>query len=226
MSTIYLIRHGQAPFGSEDYDRLTPLGFEQAGVLGGALRERLPQIDVVVHGGMQRHRLTAETCLQAWDAKPSPGTDEGFREYDHLDVVDRYMDRKALAGVAADAASRRREFERQFVQVMQRWQAGDHDEAYTESWPVFRDRCTAALERLGARLGRGQTALVFTSGGVISALALALLELPLSGYADLNWRLVNAGVSKLLLGGGGLRLSTLNEHAHFEGARSALLTYR
>ena len=31
MATIYLIRHGQASFGAEDYDKLSELGCKQAG---------------------------------------------------------------------------------------------------------------------------------------------------------------------------------------------------
>ena len=34
VSTLYVIRHGQASFGAADYDRLTEIGVEQAGLLG------------------------------------------------------------------------------------------------------------------------------------------------------------------------------------------------
>ena len=34
MATIYLIRHGQAQFGMEEYDALSPTGIEQAKILG------------------------------------------------------------------------------------------------------------------------------------------------------------------------------------------------
>ena len=34
MATIYLIRHGQASFGAEDYDKLSELGCRQAQVVG------------------------------------------------------------------------------------------------------------------------------------------------------------------------------------------------
>lgn len=34
MSVIYLVRHGQASFGSDDYDRLSTIGREQAQALG------------------------------------------------------------------------------------------------------------------------------------------------------------------------------------------------
>ncbi|MEC8667907.1 MAG: histidine phosphatase family protein, partial [Pseudomonadota bacterium] len=34
MPTLYLIRHGQASFGADDYDVLSPIGHEQARALG------------------------------------------------------------------------------------------------------------------------------------------------------------------------------------------------
>ena len=35
MGAIYLVRHGQAAFGTDDYDRLTEIGYTQAHLLGG-----------------------------------------------------------------------------------------------------------------------------------------------------------------------------------------------
>jgi len=35
MSDLYLIRHGQASFGKDNYDRLSPLGIRQARILSG-----------------------------------------------------------------------------------------------------------------------------------------------------------------------------------------------
>ena len=40
MSTILLVRHGQASFGAADYDNLSPTGHEQSRVLGAALAAR------------------------------------------------------------------------------------------------------------------------------------------------------------------------------------------
>ena len=34
MATIYLVRHGQASFGKENYDQLSPRGWEQGRILG------------------------------------------------------------------------------------------------------------------------------------------------------------------------------------------------
>lgn len=38
MGTLYLVRHGQASFGADDYDQLSPLGQRQSVRLGEYLR--------------------------------------------------------------------------------------------------------------------------------------------------------------------------------------------
>jgi len=43
MSELYLIRHGQASFGTADYDRLSEKGIRQASVLG----DHLADLDVI-----------------------------------------------------------------------------------------------------------------------------------------------------------------------------------
>jgi len=40
MGTLYLVRHGQASFGADNYDVLSPLGHRQAERLGQYLKER------------------------------------------------------------------------------------------------------------------------------------------------------------------------------------------
>jgi len=44
--------------------------------------------------------------------------------------------------------------------------------------------------------------------------------------SDEPWPLVSCGVTKVLCGSSGLVLSTVNEHAHFEGERRHLITYQ
>ena len=60
---LLLVRHGQASWGSEDYDVLSETGWEQSRLLGKALAARGIVPDVAVQGGMRRHRETAEACL-------------------------------------------------------------------------------------------------------------------------------------------------------------------
>ena len=39
MGTLYLVRHGQASFGADDYDNLSPLGHQQSQRLGVYFRD-------------------------------------------------------------------------------------------------------------------------------------------------------------------------------------------
>ena len=69
MSSILLVRHGQASFGAADYDDLSPTGHEQSRVLGAALAARGVRPDLLVTGRMRRHGQTADGVLAGagWD---------------------------------------------------------------------------------------------------------------------------------------------------------------
>jgi len=228
MGSILLVRHGQASFGTSDYDRLSPLGVEQSRVLGEALRSRLESVDVAVTGSMSRHKETAAACLSAMGAAHAPTCRAGFDEFDPLDVLARVEPRYASPGALFTdlrrAGERHDTFQRLFAAAIDRWVGGEHDAEYRESWTAFRTRCLGALDDLARDLDASQTALVFTSGGPISAIVQHLLALPDPQMVRIQWTLVNTGVTKLVRGAGGLRLASLNEQWHLEG-REGLLTY-
>jgi broad specificity phosphatase PhoE len=230
MGTIYLIRHAQASFGAADYDRLSEVGLTQARVLGRALATRRPRTDRIVSGTMLRHEETARGCLEAMGAPAQWESDSDWNEYDHqaiLRVYDpRYADPATMAAELAASNEPRRRFQEIFVASMDRWASGRHDADYEESWPSFRARVNGALARLNVSLAKSQGALVFTSGGPIAAVCCALLNLSGHDALSLNSRLANASVTKLLCNEKAVYLSTINEHAHFEGAEAALITYR
>ncbi len=230
MGAIYLIRHAQASFGAADYDQLSELGLTQARVLGQALRSRRPRVDRVVCGTLRRHHQTAEGCLQAMELPARWDSDPGWNEYDHQNVINifdpRYVDPAAMPADLAASDNPRKRFQEIFVRAMDRWSGGQHDAEYRESWPTFRSRVHDALARLNASLGKSQGALVFTSGGPIAAACAALLNLRAEDALRLNTKLANAAITKLVCSETVIHLSTVNEHGHFEGQDSALITYR
>jgi broad specificity phosphatase PhoE len=229
---IYLIRHAQASFGADDYDALSPLGLQQARVLGEVLAQRLHGVGAlqVWCGAMRRHRQTAEGCLAALAGEHALEVHAGFNEFDHEQVIavfePRYATRGAMQAELRQAADPARAFQAMFERAMARWTGGGFDADYVESWPAFQARCRAALDHVAAAVPRGGTALVFTSGGTLAALMQSLLGLDVEAALRLNWRFANAGISKLALGRDGPRLLSLNEHGHFEGANASLLTFR
>ncbi|ONH26107.1 histidine phosphatase family protein [Pseudofrankia asymbiotica] len=90
MSVIYLVRHGQASFGTADYDVLSELGYRQAALVGAELRARGVRADLAVAGTLRRQRGTAAAALAAFAEGPAVGAAAGGA---------------ALANGAADSAS-------------------------------------------------------------------------------------------------------------------------
>ncbi|MDZ4123020.1 MAG: phosphoglycerate mutase family protein, partial [Hydrogenophaga sp.] len=50
MGTLYLVRHGQASFGADDYDQLSEMGQRQSRRLGEYWAERGVGFDAVITG--------------------------------------------------------------------------------------------------------------------------------------------------------------------------------
>jgi broad specificity phosphatase PhoE len=224
MGQIYLVRHGQASFGTANYDQLSDLGVEQSRLLGQWFAKSSKGFHRVVTGGMKRHRQTADACMAMLpDALRIEGeweSDAGFNEYDHQEVLLRhrpdFVDPIAVKDFLAQSENPKRVFQQIFEEAMSRWMDGRHDHEYGEPWPVFRSRCIAALQRLLDSAGSSQNIIVFSSGGTIATLCQHFLRLPDRQTAELNWSMVNASVTKLLYQPGRVTLSYLNNYAHLE----------
>ncbi|NMO18328.1 histidine phosphatase family protein [Pyxidicoccus fallax] len=230
MGVVYLVRHGQASFGAADYDQLSETGVAQSRVLGETLRPRMPRVDAVITGTLVRHRQTADACLAAMGVKLDARRSAAFDEFDMDEIIVRYEpkyeDRTVLMQDIATAPEPRRAFQELFSLAVARWVSGRHDDDYKEPWRAFRERCIRGMEELIRELGASKNALVFTSGGPITAICQELLRTPDEHAFRLNTALANCGVTKVVYSERTRFLSTLNEHGHFEGTQRALLTYR
>ncbi|MCL4236271.1 MAG: histidine phosphatase family protein, partial [Deltaproteobacteria bacterium] len=151
-------------------------------------------------------------------------------EYDHREVIarlePRYADEGEIARDLASVADPLRHFQEFFSRATERWAGGEHDSEYTEPWPRFRERVLAGFDELTSLVSRAGTALVFTSGGPIAVLAAHLLGVDSARAFSLQWRFVNAGVTKVVTGRNGPAVVSLNEHAHLETRGREFVTYR
>ena len=93
MTTIYLIRHGQASFGAESYDQLSPNGELQAKLLGRYFERILKEAPYVVAGSMQRHQQTAQLALAECFPEVEIQTDSAWNEFNHQQVFAQYEPR-------------------------------------------------------------------------------------------------------------------------------------
>jgi broad specificity phosphatase PhoE len=179
-----------------------------------------------VTGSLRRQRQTA-----AWaSANGAPTrTDPAWNEYDDRDVLSHHSDTAARVDRPVTATGQKltsREYQVLVDAALQRWVDAGESRGCEETWPQFLRRTGDALARVAAELGRGQTGLVFSSGGVIAALAVSLTSAGGQAFVPLHRIAVNTGVTKLIFGGRGGTLVSYNEHGHLDEAGGSLTTYR
>lgn len=233
MATIYLIRHGQASFGQENYDQLSELGEQQARRLGQVLSARLPLFDEIYLGTMHRHQQTARNCMSAFGHDLDtlqPTYEAGWNEYDHQDILAQYRPEfdtpTNMMAYLRTLENPKQAFERDFNAAINRWIEGAHDQDYREPWSAYTTRVHQALGKTAQKSTTAKNIAVFTSGGPISLVSQHLLGVNQRNIMQMNWTLMNCGVTKLVATGSRLFLSSLNEHTHFEGAENKhFITY-
>lgn len=215
---LLLIRHGQASFHAEDYDRLSSIGEQQSHELGAWLASCRQRPDLVAIGPRVRHRDTAALCLGAAKVDAEPLLLDGLDEVDHHELLARQRPDLAGAGQLREALKResdpRRAFQELFVAALHRWIGGKHDAEYSCTWPMFRTRVLDALAQLQQRPASSIWA--FTSGGPIAVIVGTLLGVPIEQTFNLSWPLVNSGMTRLRLGTQGASLVTYNSWPHLE----------
>lgn len=233
MTQLLLIRHGQASFGTADYDRLSATGERQARLVGRHLAERGQHFDVILCGDMQRQRHTAELACAALPSAPELATDADFNEYDADALFAAYVprvfaDNPALGAQREHLHADRRLFQKVFEQVTAHWLAGTaHDAPNCEAWVDFRARVGRALARLRSDYPRDARIGVFTSGGPIAVSIATAVDATDAKTIELNWSVYNAAISELRSTRDGWRMLGFNDIAGLEAAGDAdLITFR
>ncbi len=223
MPTVLLIRHAQASYGAADYDVLSETGHEQNIVLARDLERRGLLGGRVVSGTLRRQRDTAAAVA----AGAAVEIDAGWDEYDSADVLRHHSPSGARLEAGDDGPTlANRDFQVIMDDALAAWVQAGEDSRTAESFPAFAARTGAALERLTAPLGSGETAIACSSGGVIAALCVALLGVPSDALVSLNRVAVNTAVTRLAHSGRGTSLLTFNEYPHLDGDGARLRTSR
>lgn len=224
MPTVLLIRHAQASFGASSYDLLSERGHLQAAALRRSLERRRIPAHQVLSGSLSRQSDTARAS-----AGPPALTDSRWNEYDADQVLAHHSTSAARLERAPDDGGpvlTTGEFQVALDAALQRWIEAGSSSGCPEPWPRFLARVNDALDDAIGTLGRGQTALVFTSGGVIAALAAFLIGAPAVAFVALNRVAVNTAITKITIGARGRTLISYNDHGHLEEADPSLVTYR
>ena len=232
MSTIYLVRHGQA--GTRDaYDRLSDLGRRQARLLGEYFAGQRLVFSAAYAGSMRRQQETAAEVRSAYQEKgrefPELVT---RREWDEFNLDQIY--REIAPPMCADDPEFRNQYEamRQQVresggehastvhrrwlpcdsQIVHAWIAGKYPYR-GESWNAFLGRVAAGRSEM-RNGGEKSDIIVFTSAMPVAIWTGMALDIADGRIMRLAGVLHNTSYSVLRLKADDLRLLTFNAAPH------------
>lgn len=223
MQKITLVRHGQASYGTDNYDKLSPLGHEQSALLGTYFKQIGYQFDAVLTGKMVRHHETAQQILTAMGSEQTYKQHSGFDEFDFEAVVNAYLQANPNAKPQPD--SPRSEFYRLLKNAMIAW-SNNQLGSLPETWMDFQQRVVDGVEDAIAQYPEAEHLLVATSGGAIAMLKGHTLGLTASKLVDMNLQIRNASFHQYLVKPRTYLETSFNQIAHLELANTPhLLTY-
>lgn len=212
MSSLLLLRHGQAAFGADDYDSLSPLGVRQAQATGAFFAERGLVFDAVHVGPRRRHRDTAQAAVGGAGLRAVAALDE-FAEGDILLTAAR---RELLARGEPWPEDRAAQL-RHYGAQLRHWSTGTATVAGATPLVEFGATVGDWLDSL-RRGARGQRLLAVTSAGTIAMLACRALGLPDNHVHTLLLALDNASLSEIVFDTQRLSLRVFNSTAHLPAA--------
>lgn len=230
MSELYLVRHAQASFGTDDYDQLSELGLLQSRLLGEYFNERNIDFDHLLSGDMRRQRQTLDVVcenLQAQD-KAVRHSHSGFDEYGFemlFECYERnYKDDELVRAVVADRSDKKGYF-RLLRRVLTAW-SEERLEGVGETWLEFNQRVEDARIMLHELASSGCRVLVISSGGAISQFVGSVLMLSPEKVFDLNLQMRNTGITHFYFNRSKMSLSGFNAVPHLDlPERTNLITY-
>ncbi len=221
MATLYLVRHGQASFASENYDRLSELGIRQSVWLGEYFAARGIEFDRAVCGTLDRQRETARTILATMGSELSASEHPGWNEYSGEVLYKAYLgDEWANARAKGDVRS----VYRTIKAALAAWAEDKLEGELPETWSGFGERIAAAMQSACAELPENANVLAATSGGAIGRGIADLLRAPAATAIELNLQFRNTGFCEIFFSPRSLRLVSFNcvPHLEREDRRSAI----
>jgi len=236
MSNLIIIRHGQASFGQENYDQLSPVGYHQARVVANHLQETGAGFDAVYTGQLARQRQTFQAMATVFteNGRPLPesSTLPDLDEYDSMGVWKHYYpimikENPHLKLDETRLAEDPKAFQKVFSRIVQHWMNETQDRPGLESWPHFRARIGNSLKKIMQQEGSGKNVMVFSSAGPIAVAVQMATQMPDHQCIGISWQVLNASMTRFRFNAEKMTLTGFNDVAALERQGDpGLLTYR
>jgi broad specificity phosphatase PhoE len=235
MATIYLIRHGQASFGAEDYDKLSEMGCRQAAVVGEYFRDRGVQFDAVYSGDLSRQRETARLAIASQPKAVHHHIDPRFNEIQN-DAQLKYLVPEVvkinptIQALVEKGLSSSKDYQKVIDAVFNYWVSPACKDPRIQSWAEFSDGARHAIADVIQDQGGGKTVGIFTSGGTLATIVAQVLGLGGEQTYQFYEPILNCSVTQLFYSRSKISLSYFNDCSFLQVLGSQrgvdLLSYR
>jgi broad specificity phosphatase PhoE len=213
MGTLYLVRHGQASFGAEDYDNLSPLGIQQSVRLGEYLAHKGLQFDSVLVGTLKRHAQTLAGIEQGMKTSHQHVPWAGLNEYDSHAVISAIHPAPLPK---PDTPEMYRHHFRILRDGLTAWMNGSTRPVGMPTYPDFQKGVTSALDHV--RESTSGNVLIVSSGGPISTAVGHILGTTPEMTIELNLRIRNTSITEFSFTPKRHTLVTYNTLPHLDHA--------
>ena len=211
MGTLYLVRHGQASFGADNYDQLSALGWRQSRRLGEHFLQQGRQFDVILTGTLQRHAQTLAGIQEGMGTSHPSTALPGLNEYDSEALI-RAIHPEPLPKPTTPELYRHHF--RLLREALQQWMSGQTEPAGMPSYALFRQGVVDALQH--AQSHHDCDVLLVSSGGPISTAVGHVLGTSADTTIELNFHIRNSAVSEFKITPKGHRLVSYNTLSHLD----------
>jgi broad specificity phosphatase PhoE len=217
MGTLYMVRHGQASFGADDYDQLSELGRKQSVRLGEWFGAKGIRFDGLIAGTLRRHKQTLEGILEGLDHTGEHLAWDGLNEYDSHAVI------AAVHPAPLEKATTPEAYRHHFRLLrdgLAKWMAGD---AQPEGMPTYRQfvaGVAGALDHVRHN-HYGQNVLMVSSGGPISTAVGHVLGIQPEVTIELNLRIRNTSITEFTFNPKRMMLVMYNALPHLDAPEYA-----
>ncbi len=235
MANLLIVRHGQASFGAENYDQLSPLGQRQADLTGEFLRHMGTRFSAAYSGDLSRQRETGQRVLDQLEQAPELIIDPRFNEVQTDEQIEAMMpllvERDArFADLVAAMDTDTKSFQKMIETVFNYWVSPECDVSGIQSWKDYHGGVVSAFEGAMASAASGTDTAIFTSGGTIATIVGHVLRLTSDRVYEFYEPVFNCSITRIIFNARKCSLSTFNDvgHLHLMSTQlnERLVTYR
>ncbi len=216
MGTLYLVRHGQASFGADDYDLLSPLGQRQSVRLGEYFKYKGLTFEAAMTGTLTRQRQTFSGICEGMGIAMEATPWAGLNEYDSAALIGAIYPHKLEK---PDTPELYKHHFRLLRDGLAQWMAGVVSPQGMPSYNDFAAGVTDALDYVRKHY-EGNVLLVSSGGPIATAVGQVLSTSP-ETTIELNMRIRNSSVTEFAFTPRRHTLVTYNTLPHLDAPEHA-----